>query len=762
MDQSKLVFRLSRNLFRDDPNAPLPVGGYKTLWSISDQGDQAIEGKIQPSVTIANGTEPGFLKVSYRGQPILDFLPDGDTVKLRLRETNRSNTSLPGEGHSWLTIKNPSKQRVLQLYESGYLYHSGNLQEHAPLSKSGFSIQSVAAPLGVDSDDSPEETKDIVGPGRYFEFVFAPENMKFKDGSEPFKKYENPHFITNKINLGGFLRSNEIFDSAFQKASLDQNLDGSTVHRTLNSGALQKLPMNVPLGTQSSSFPLFGRFTLPEGNGPFPIVLLIHGGSSILGVDSADGFQYLTSMLASWGYASFALSTGFTDTTAAMVARYNKGLGLEVPKLNHILARAVAGLEVLKQFKAWNASSKSFLYRKLDFDKIMVGGNSVGGLATTLMTHLNQFKYYWPFPETGRRLRIDGNGPLQLGPYHFNIRSMFEMAPMSTDLDLSVDQSNPSKLARPILNTDMMLLYGSRDEEVPDFVSYKDYEQVNPVNFKTMVWIYEAAHSRFIKGKNQELNKKANEMEPTLVQTITRLCCLVMANITLKEDNSLKYLFETNPNEFLEKWFLTSVQFITQIKEPGERLFLDLDENSGALGLLPRWNGEVNVSISDNVNYIKPIRFLPTAESKSSYSQFFGNLGTKALEIAWSRNDLDLQLKFDSSLLISNWSYFTFLVAQAPHSLNEEGKDQDILVELIGNFDRTHVLVSQHNRILWPDDKLKTGESNDYSAIVPQTVRIPLHAFKKRGLVSTHIEQIVFRFNQRSSGLIYVSDLGLG
>ena len=110
--------------------------------------------------------------------------------------------------------------------------------------------------------------------------------------------------------------------------------------------------------------PINGRVWYPEGDGPFPLVLIVHGNHDPL--DYSDpGYGYLGELLASRGFILVSVDENFI----------NGGLRGESD------GRAWLLLKHLEEWKRWNDSAGGPFYHKVDMNNIALMGHSRGGEA---------------------------------------------------------------------------------------------------------------------------------------------------------------------------------------------------------------------------------------------------------------------------------------------------------------------------------------------------------------------------------------------
>jgi dienelactone hydrolase len=221
-------------------------------------------------------------------------------------------------------------------------------------------------------------------------------------------------------------------------------------------------------GFDVDKLPLNARVWYPEGPGPFPLVLIVHGNHEMS--DFSDpGYAYLGELLASRGFILASIDENFL----------NGGLFHEPPK-----QQAVRGwllLEHLKLWQEWNHSAGNAFKGKVDMTRIALMGHSRGGEAAATAALFNRMKYD---PENAN-IRFD---------YGFSINAVIAIAPAD-------GQYKPAGQHRWIEDVSYLTLQGAHDADVSSFMGSRQWDHVRYTQpgpwFKAEIYAYRANHGQF-------------------------------------------------------------------------------------------------------------------------------------------------------------------------------------------------------------------------------------------------------------------------
>ncbi|MFA8434903.1 MAG: hypothetical protein ACEPOZ_10345 [Marinifilaceae bacterium] len=304
-----------------------------------------------------------------------------------------------------------------------------------------------------------------------------------------------------------------------------------------------------------TELPLNGRVWYPKGNGPFPLVLIVHGNHSMREY-SDPGYAYLGELLASRGYIFVSVDENFLNGDWA--ANYSKEND----------ARGWLLLEHLKTWRKWNDDSENPFFNKVNMDKISLIGHSRGGEAVSIAAAFNKLKYY---PDDAR-VAFD---------FDFNIRSVIAIAPID-------GQYKPSNQSTPLENINYLLLQGSHDADVSFFSGDRQYKRIQFSNgkeyFKTSIYIYRANHGQFntVWGNRDYglpggyfLNTKAL-LNGEDQRQIAKVYISSFLDATLKDNHQYLSLFRDYRKGL--KW-LPESYYINRYEDSHTRYFCDFDED---------------------------------------------------------------------------------------------------------------------------------------------------------------------------------------
>ena len=221
-------------------------------------------------------------------------------------------------------------------------------------------------------------------------------------------------------------------------------------------------------GFDADELPLNARVWYPDGPGPFPLAMIVHGNHNM--VEFSDpGYAYLGELLASRGFIVASVDENFL----------NDGLFDDAPK-----PEAVRGwllLEHLKLWHEWNQTPDNPFHHLVDLSHIALMGHSRGGEAAATAAAFNRMKFY---PDDAS-IRFD---------YQFAIKAVVAIAPAD-------GQYRPAGQHRWLEDVSYLTLQGAHDADVSSFRGSRQWDHVRYTRsgpwFKAEIYAYRANHGQF-------------------------------------------------------------------------------------------------------------------------------------------------------------------------------------------------------------------------------------------------------------------------
>ncbi len=283
-------------------------------------------------------------------------------------------------------------------------------------------------------------------------------------------------------------------------------------------------------GFGPKAFPVQGRVWAPDGAGPFPLVLIVHGNHEMEKF-SDPGYRYLGELLASQGFIAVSVDENFLNSS---LADYINPLKIRAGAEND--ARAWLLLEHLVQWRGWNADPKNPLYGKVDMDRIGIVGHSRGGEAVGVAAAFNQMDRY---PDDAT----------VVFNYHFKLGAVVAIAPID-------GQYKPRDRGTPLTDVNYFTLAGSLDGDVTSFGGSAQYSRDDLTGrtpaFKASLYVKDADHNQFNTtwGRNdlgvpwEFLLDERGLLAPPAQQQIAKVYLSAFLQDTLMDRHGYRPLFQ--------------------------------------------------------------------------------------------------------------------------------------------------------------------------------------------------------------------------
>jgi dienelactone hydrolase len=212
------------------------------------------------------------------------------------------------------------------------------------------------------------------------------------------------------------------------------------------------------------SLPINGRVWFPDGPGPFPLVLIVHGNHDMKKF-SDPGYGYLGELLASRGYILVSVDENFLNGN---IRGENDARGWML--LQHI-----------RTWKQFNDSAGGPFTGRVDLKNIGIMGHSRGGEAVAVAAAFNTLSHY---PDDAT-LTFD---------FNYGIKAVVAIAPVD-------GQYTPANRPTPLDNINYLVIHGSHDGDVSSFSGLRQYARIRFTDgrpwFKSAIWMYRANHGQW-------------------------------------------------------------------------------------------------------------------------------------------------------------------------------------------------------------------------------------------------------------------------
>jgi dienelactone hydrolase len=297
--------------------------------------------------------------------------------------------------------------------------------------------------------------------------------------------------------------------------------------------------------------PLNGRIWFPEGAGPFPLVLIVHGNHNMKEY-SDPGYAYLAELFASRGFIAASVDENFL----------NGGIRTEND------ARAFVLLEHLKVWQTWNETEGHEFYGKVDMDRIALIGHSRGGESVAHAAAFNRLSRY---PDDAN-VKFD---------YNFAIRSIVAIAPAD-------GQYKPAGHLTPLENINYLVIHGGHDADASIFMGIRQFNRLHFTDdnfwFKSAIYIYRANHNQFntvwgkfdVSGTDRALLNQKPIMALEKQRQIAKTILSAFLEATINERNEYLPVFQSIRNASV--WLPQDI-YVNQYQDSNFKVIANFEED---------------------------------------------------------------------------------------------------------------------------------------------------------------------------------------
>lgn len=512
-------------------------------------------------------------------------------------------------------------------------------------------------------------------------------------------------------------------------------------------------------GFDFKEFPVNGRVWYPEGDGPFPLVLIVHG-NHLLVERSDPGYAYLGEHLASHGFILVSVDENFFNSFwLADLRTENDGRGWML-------------LQHLKVWRQWSREEGHPFYGKVDMSRIGLIGHSRGGEAAAIAGAFNRLARY---PDDAT-VKFD---------FDFDIRAIIAIAP-------SDGEYTPSDRPTPLKNVNYLVLQGGHDADVARFVGARQWRRVEFDDgrywFKASIYSYRSNHGQFntVWGRRDLWGPEGLwlNLEPLLTgeeqRRLGKVYMTAFLEVALHDRTEYVTLFRDHRAG--AQW-LPRDYYISRFQDSTYEAVCDFEEDIDVT------TGSVQGFTIDAVN-------LATWREEELNLRRTGSKRNKVAFLGWRSDEgeedgpppsysIHLTDEWVAEQALSPDALLVFSLADAdeepdgPEKDDEAGEVEarggedeeplDLSVELESSSgSRVSILLSDH-RLLVPPLESRFTKSKDESdwygpawSPVLQTFEIPLSAFLAVApdFDITRLKTIRFIFDQRPEGVLILDDVG--
>ncbi|MUT66699.1 alpha/beta hydrolase [Paenibacillus sp. NEAU-GSW1] len=461
-------------------------------------------------------------------------------------------------------------------------------------------------------------------------------------------------------------------------------------------------------GFDEHNLPLNGTVWMPEGEGPFPLLLMVHG-NHLMEDFSDGGYRYLGELMASRGIIAVSVDENFLN--------YSAWSGIP----NHDFeARTWVLLKHLQQIQSYSAMSDNPFSNRVDFDRVSLLGHSRGGQAVAMAANADRW-----FAADRTLESID----------KMQIKSVIALAPTDKAID--------SKSAA-LRNVNYLTLQGARDGDVNSFYGDRQYLRTSftPDSgyFKASLYIEEANHSRFNSdwGTMDEsmpgglLLEQDGMLDDDEQQQIAAVYVSAFLESTLK-DNAYLPLFQDYRTG--SSWLPGDTRYVSRYEDSTFAAAARFDEDSNKTTMLDDGELEMNG--------------LSGWTETDVLDRDGKRKGTKGVALEWDDADggsFALKLSDDFSDKIEQQKKRIFSFSMANIGLDDDEveistspveiaielvtKDGDSIELPLNRFMKVEEpFETEFLTIPWLKDRIKDGKYKEDSEMAFQTFRLPLTEF---------------------------------
>ena len=495
-------------------------------------------------------------------------------------------------------------------------------------------------------------------------------------------------------------------------------------------------------GFDAKQLPRQGRVWFPDGAGPFPLVLMVHGNHNMEEFSDA-GYAYLGELFASRGNIAVSVDENFLNSSFAdLLGGFSGGLEKENDARGWLL------LEHLRLWREWNQTPGHPFHGKVDLDRIVLIGHSRGGEAVAVAALFNRLPFY---PDDAR-VAFD---------YRFALRGVIAIAPSDAQY---LPRSRPTAFR----DLSYLVVQGSNDGDVQSYMGSAQYSRIKFDSckdcFKAGLYLVGANHGQFnTDWGRDDLGDAWGQMlnltpiiDASAQRRVAEVLFSAFLEVVFNGHNEYRN-FLANPATGLA-WLGPDVEFVNQYSAAGDASIADFEEDDdvttgSAPGAhitgveLARWH-EIQIPLK------------------------WEDLDSVAALLAWNRTGdrpvPELRIDLNGPRTAASQLNFSLAMSEtSPLDAEADWKTPDsidfhiVLTDHSGH--ESTIALSSVQPLYAPINvstrKLALLDPVDPSEPVFQRYSIPLVRFE--GFDPTNLTAITLRFDVTSAGALYLDDVSL-
>ena len=487
------------------------------------------------------------------------------------------------------------------------------------------------------------------------------------------------------------------------------------------------LPPSYHWPFDATAVPINGILRIPDGTGPFPLAVFVHGNHSVYD-NSTNGYGYLLDLMASHGIIAASIDCNFL----------NGYIGGEND------ARAIVHLEHIRQMQLWNAQAGHPLHNRIDLSRIMIVGHSRGGEGVGHASLFNGLTSVVPDPGDPA-VPLDGSAGL--GPYGFDLRAVVAIAP--------TDGQYTPVTGRTTVRDNYFIIHGSKDGDVWPFSGYPTYDRAHPVDLsdptqdadgrKALLWLIGGNHNYFNSVWNSEGSPTITRAEQ---EGVAKAFIGSIAQATLLNRPAYLDMLRDHSRAWDNGWIPNTIELVSQYQDSC-RLFVDHYEHGTTGQPSPPVTGTM---LSTGI----------TATEMSLNGSAGGNTyqETNAVKLDWRSAGGRYTAQVTGGLTVGSHQYLVIRTGQSDAEENTPGVDQNFTITVSDGSNSHTVKAGDYGRLLYP-----SALYNGVLRSVMQTLRIPLKEFADNSVDLASIQEIVLGFDEPKvgtstvAGSVYLDDI---